>query len=76
MDELTRERFWPRPMPKNVGPEHLRRQLVLISADDAEAERLTQLEAKTMQAARLRAEALIRSRRLAKALKAYEVKSQ
>lgn len=71
MDELTRERFEPRPVP--VPPNYLdelaenerqdERRRVLLGAD----------EDHTPAGLRARALALARSRRLSRAIKAYEV---
>jgi hypothetical protein len=69
MDELTRERFWPRPLPPAPEPveDIVTRQMVLVGDDDPHA------PADAMQDARLRAEALMRSRRLARAIRVYAV---
>jgi hypothetical protein len=72
MDELTRERFWPLPRPlppaEPVVEDIVGRQMILIGYDDPQA------QGGAVQHARLRAEALARSRRLAKAIRVYGVK--
>ena len=71
MDELTRERFWPRPLPP-VPAEPVEdivgRQMILAGYDNPDG------RGDAMQEARLRAGALMRSRRLARAIRIYEVR--
>ena len=70
MDELTRERFWPKPGPPraSVAPDEdvIGRQLVLLGVDELG-------EGDALRQARMRGDALIRSRRLANAIRVYTV---
>lgn len=70
MDELTRERFTPRQRPPVVTDEILARRLILLGVDD------TVIGAEQAQMRRLRADAMVRSRRLARSLRMYEVRSK
>jgi hypothetical protein len=73
VDELTRERFWARatPPPLDWAEREViaARQRVLLGIAETED------QAGKMQAARLRAEALVRSRRLSRAIRTYSVRS-
>lgn len=70
MDELTRERFWPLPLPAPAEPveDLVSRQMILAGYDDPYAEHAQEM--------RLRAAALMRSRRLARAIRMYQVRSR
>jgi len=68
MDELTRERFWPNPLPPPVFDDMdaiVERRKVLVG-DDSESRRLVSEVDRT---ARLRAYRLIRDRKLVKAIR-------
>lgn len=68
MDDLTRERFWPKSQPPR--PDVLEARRTILLGLDAAGE-----DGDAMQQARLRAEALLRSRRLARAIRFFSVRS-
>ena len=74
MDDLTRERFWPRPLPPPLptgdGLEVIleRRRVLLGDEDYGRAER--------DQQARLRAQANTRHRKLARAIRLFATPSR
>jgi hypothetical protein len=68
MDALTRERFAPGRRTV-VTDEILARRLVLLGVDDTSA------GAEQAQMRRLRADALVRSRRLARSIRMYQVRA-
>lgn len=69
MDDLTRERFWPKPLPPPLptgdGLEAIleRRRILLDDQDYGKAER--------DQQARLRAQSMARQRKLVRAIRAF-----
>lgn len=69
MDALTRERFAPGPRRPVITDEIRARRAVLLGLDD------TALLAEEAQSVRVRPAALIRSRRLARAIRTYQVRA-